>query len=256
MSLKTLISLGADVNKRDKFGSTPLDYAVLSQDHPPTETDVAMVTLDHVATTYVRGNAAREADLLEPVELTRSSVHHILSTSIEYPAKESDIIRCLKMVGGTLGRRMSPPNRQHSDSLSSTSSEESETELSVYSRQASNRHVSIAKINTEFFHQVEYQASQMLENTGTVPKSEEAIEIVRLLKQQEDYRRKCGSRILCLDGGGIRGLLQLTILQEIERRTGKRISELFDWIVGTSTGGIIVLALVYGETGMSSIHSY
>ena len=250
MSLKTLISLGADVNKHDEFGNTPLDYAVLPLNHPPAETDVAMVSLDLGETTSVRRSAAHEADLLEPVELTWSSVDYLRSTPIEYPVEDSDIVKYLKMVGGTHGRH----RFQQRGRLSSTSSQESETQSFEYSRQASNSHVNIAKINTEFFHQVEYQTSQMLKYSDVVPKSEEAVEFVKLLKQQEEYKRKCGSRILCLDGGGIRGLLQLTILQEIERRTGKRITELFDWIVGTSTGGIIVLALVYGKTGTSNIH--
>ena len=37
------------------------------------------------------------------------------------------------------------------------------------------------------------------------------------------------------------------ILMDIERRTNHKITELFDWIVGTSTDGIIALGLVYGE---------
>ena len=52
---------------------------------------------------------------------------------------------------------------------------------------------------------------------------------------------------MCLDGGGIRGLIQIEILSMLERRTGRKIIELFDWIVGTSTGGIVALGLVYGE---------
>ena len=56
-----------------------------------------------------------------------------------------------------------------------------------------------------------------------------------------------GSTILFLDGGGIRGLMSIEILMDIEARTGQRIIDLFDWIVGTSTGGIIALALVYGK---------
>ena len=52
--------------------------------------------------------------------------------------------------------------------------------------------------------------------------------------------------MLCLDGGGIRGLVILKFLDEIEKTTGKRITELFDWIVGTSTGGIIAIALSQG----------
>ena len=32
----------------------------------------------------------------------------------------------------------------------------------------------------------------------------------------------------------------------LEEATGRKITELFDWIIGTSTGGIIALGLVYG----------
>ena len=56
-----------------------------------------------------------------------------------------------------------------------------------------------------------------------------------------------GSRLLFLDGGGLKGLVQLEVLMELEERTQCSISDLFDWIVGTSTGGIIALAIVYGE---------
>lgn len=51
------------------------------------------------------------------------------------------------------------------------------------------------------------------------------------------------SKILSIDGGGIRGILPLMILMEIEHRTGKKIAELFDFFAGTSTGGIIALGL-------------
>lgn len=56
-----------------------------------------------------------------------------------------------------------------------------------------------------------------------------------------------GSRILFLDGGGIKGLVQLQVLMELEERTQSKITDLFDWIVGTSTGGVIALAMVYGK---------
>ncbi len=55
-----------------------------------------------------------------------------------------------------------------------------------------------------------------------------------------------GQRILSLDGGGLKGLILIEVLIYIEKLTGKRIVDLFDWIVGSSTGGIIALALVYG----------
>src|SRR5947208_3607579 len=50
-------------------------------------------------------------------------------------------------------------------------------------------------------------------------------------------------RVLSIDGGGIRGVIPATVLTEIERRTGKPISRSFDLIAGTSTGGILALAL-------------
>jgi uncharacterized protein len=50
-------------------------------------------------------------------------------------------------------------------------------------------------------------------------------------------------RILAIDGGGIRGLIPAIVLAELERRAGRRASELFDLIAGTSTGGILACAL-------------
>jgi|GEM_PF-43358 len=51
-------------------------------------------------------------------------------------------------------------------------------------------------------------------------------------------------KILSIDGGGIRGIIPAMILAEIERRTEKPISSLFDLIAGTSTGGMLALGLV------------
>lgn len=75
--------------------------------------------------------------------------------------------------------------------------------------------------------------------------TEEAVPIVMQLNEMEKFRR-AGSRVLCLDGGGIRGLIQLEVLSQLEKKTGRKITELFDWIIGTSTGGLIALGLVYG----------
>ena len=75
---------------------------------------------------------------------------------------------------------------------------------------------------------------------------DEATSLAMQMKELKMYQ-KAGSRILVLDGGGMRGLLQIEILSQIEKATGRRITELFDWIIGTSSGGIIALALVYGK---------
>ena len=53
-------------------------------------------------------------------------------------------------------------------------------------------------------------------------------------------------QVLSLDGGGIRGLIIVQILSKLERVSGRRIPDMFDWIGGTSTGGILALALSTG----------
>lgn len=55
--------------------------------------------------------------------------------------------------------------------------------------------------------------------------------------------------LLSLDGGGIRGLMSARILQELEGRTDKSIHELFDLIVGASTGGILATCLARPRRG-------
>jgi predicted acylesterase/phospholipase RssA len=50
-------------------------------------------------------------------------------------------------------------------------------------------------------------------------------------------------RILSIDGGGMRGVMAVRILAELERLSGRPIASLFDVIAGTSTGGMIALGL-------------
>ena len=83
-----------------------------------------------------------------------------------------------------------------------------------------------------------------------------ACDVLKVLQEVETYCKAFGSRILCLDGGGIRGLVQIQVLRQIENETRKNIVDLFDWIVGTSTGGIIALALVYGMYYVYYSYSY
>ena len=65
-------------------------------------------------------------------------------------------------------------------------------------------------------------------------------------------------RILSIDGGGIRGTFAAAYLAEIERRflCGRSIANHFDMIAGTSTGGIIALALAHGMTAQEALKIY
>jgi predicted acylesterase/phospholipase RssA len=75
-------------------------------------------------------------------------------------------------------------------------------------------------------------------------------------RYEEDRPRK----MLALDGGGIRGLLTLGILQRIEslvrERTGQKLCDYFDYIAGTSTGAIIAAGLARGMSTAELIDFY
>jgi patatin-like phospholipase/acyl hydrolase len=62
-------------------------------------------------------------------------------------------------------------------------------------------------------------------------------------------------RILSIDGGGIKGLYSAVVLAKIEEQNGL-ISEYFDLICGTSTGGLIALALAAGKPAQEIVNFY
>lgn len=53
--------------------------------------------------------------------------------------------------------------------------------------------------------------------------------------------------LLCLDGGGVKGLVIIQLLIAIEKASGVATKDLFDWVAGTSTGGILALAILHSE---------
>lgn len=81
--------------------------------------------------------------------------------------------------------------------------------------------------------------------------SKAAARALAILGENESLRRairgrpvaKKGLRILSMDGGGMKGLATVQMLKQIEQGTGKHIHELFDLICGTSTGGMLAMAL-------------
>lgn len=70
-----------------------------------------------------------------------------------------------------------------------------------------------------------------------IPVTEEIIINETRLKEKETIN------ILILDGGGVRGLIPLYVLQHIEQQLGKPINEIFDIFSGVSTGAIIATGL-------------
>lgn len=63
------------------------------------------------------------------------------------------------------------------------------------------------------------------------------------------------ARILSIDGGGIRGLIPASILQDWEKILGP-IASHFHMLAGTSTGGILATGLAHGNSAESLVKFY
>jgi uncharacterized protein len=63
-------------------------------------------------------------------------------------------------------------------------------------------------------------------------------------------------RVLCIDGGGIKGVFPASFLSTIEDSVRRPVADYFDLIVGTSTGGIIALGLGLGLSAGDLLRFY
>ncbi|XP_013165315.1 PREDICTED: calcium-independent phospholipase A2-gamma-like [Papilio xuthus] len=68
-----------------------------------------------------------------------------------------------------------------------------------------------------------------------------------------------GPNILSIDGGGIRGIIAIEILRHLEKLTGQKVQDMFDYIIGVSTGAIIAAVIGSGvgnlETANQMYHT-
>jgi patatin-like phospholipase/acyl hydrolase len=63
-------------------------------------------------------------------------------------------------------------------------------------------------------------------------------------------------KILSVDGGGIRGIIPLSCLVELEKKEGLPSSEIFDMVAGTSTGAIIAAGISLGISARGLLALY
>ena len=62
--------------------------------------------------------------------------------------------------------------------------------------------------------------------------------------------------VLSLDGGGVRGLATVIFLKELEKASGKKIVDLFDFFIGTSVGGLNAMHLAVNEIEISELERF
>lgn len=73
---------------------------------------------------------------------------------------------------------------------------------------------------------------------------------------QTDIIEPAVRRLLCIDGGGIKGTQPAAFLAALEEDLDRPIGQYFDLIAGTSTGGILAIGLALGHSAKSLLHFY
>lgn len=78
--------------------------------------------------------------------------------------------------------------------------------------------------------------------------NEKCVKESKKIREELKAGRSSGTlvNLLCLDGGGIKGLVIVQILLVIETLLGAGTLKKFKWVAGTSTGGLVAIALSEG----------
>lgn len=218
--VKMLLAFGADINPLNEKKNTPLDLSVGKYGHlDRTDSLVEIVEIPLVCGLASMMNFDELGTLLRDCGA-------MLSCSLA--CSERKKLGCFVAFGGREEK-----------------SEAGSLPLEKVAREGDDWCTKISKM----YFKLETGLGAMLEDVNTLLVSDSLDTAAALGIQIREMKllQTGGSRILFLDGGGMKGLVEIEVLCQLERRTGRKITDLFDWIVGTSTGAIIALGLVHGK---------
>lgn len=217
MCAKVSIVFGADINKQGCNQFTPLDLVINSGQLPSIET--FLLELGAV------GSTQKLADCRKQKKIPRL---FSFAEKMKPPKREV---------------RMKP-NDKISEYINSRGVKKLYNELEINVMRRLSISATMGGADDAFALVLQQRELALYNRTLPKPKKKHA---------GTAFGLRGGSRILFLDGGGIKGLVQLEILMQLEEKTQCKIPDLFDWIVGTSTGGVIALAMVYGMSDEPSM---
>ena len=215
-AVKVLLVFGADPNAVNDEGKTPLDLLDLYE---------LKITAEEEEDSGLAFPKDGLAGAREAAKQLRMSLKDLLS-----PDPREDIERFKEIMGGVGGKRNLPPYNS----------------ASQYQCHVFKAKQDIAVV----FKQLKDSISNNMDivSIGSTDTSPQILQCLAQQFKDQALLKKAGSRILFLDGGGVKGLVLIEILSQMEMATGKKIVELFDWIVGTSIGGVLALGLVHGKS--------
>ena len=262
MTVKTLLVFGAHINAVDTYSNTPLDLIEGSRGflvhQRPLDVDAVSPPTSPNSHRPLRVQRSFTSDT-EPLFHSPDDVQAMIATLKQYGAEHGQMIKereeILKIY--RKGKKKFEVDREDKSKLEighvgrfqdmvmmMEENAKTVTPIKIHKSGLSDDWTTkIAKYNFEISNSIERKLFNVSHHFDKDP--DEAMAVMYQMRELK-MLRDAGSRILFLDGGGMRGLVQIEILSQLEEQTGRRITELFDWIVGTSTGGIIALALVHG----------
>ncbi|XP_074620294.1 85/88 kDa calcium-independent phospholipase A2-like [Acropora palmata] len=215
-----LLSVGANVNAQSSDGSTPLHYAGVVDE------------LDIVRALIVFG-----ADVNLTNKRHETARHKV--TVVRQP-RWRDVVRALGFVGAA------PCDKSQNGCTLECSKPFQEQmvigETGVRADPKLPGYQDVISITAGLVSAGLFQSSPGLDtvDSGQAAQGSHNESIFKSLHGKES--------VLTLDGGGIRGLILIQLLLALEEFTKQPIVKLFDWIGGTSTGGILALAVAHGKS--------
>jgi calcium-independent phospholipase A2 len=222
--VKLFLVFGANIDAVDDQDKTPLDLLVNKESHRKFEEIVTLLQ-------HLDAKRGKEVIILDDHKKRQST--RLFSFAIDLPELQEKI-----------DEDHSPMNKRKPQKLSN----DDELAPSII---AQKLETNLNELYTDYdlIEDTDIQLAmgfQQFELQGWKVTSSAAIK----------FQVQGGSRLLFLDGGGIRGLIQIEIMSYIEQRTGRKITDLFDWIIGTSTGGIVALGLVYAKKSLAELRQF
>ncbi|XP_041272641.1 85/88 kDa calcium-independent phospholipase A2 isoform X4 [Onychostruthus taczanowskii] len=234
---RLLLEYGSEVNASSRTADMALHIAVQRG-----RLDCAMALLTHGAHTNARGRDGNtplhlamkhdHLDMIKAIIVFGGDVEipndfgetpGLLAARSSKGANRKVLLDLLQTVGT---ERCHPPPNPDSPSLAPSAA-------SFLEGQPSSR----SNLNSLGYEDLLYISTTL----GQLLKAPDVVDMPSEARRNQD-------RLLCLDGGGIRGLVLIQLLLAIEKAAGRPIREIFDWIAGTSTGGILALAIVHGKS--------
>ena len=268
MTVKTLLVFGAYINAVDAYGNTPLDlvegprgYLVhrhpLDTDTSPPQSPISPDSHRSLRTQRL-GFIGTVELLLHSPDVKSEDAQAMIDMLKKYGAERGQLMRERHemWLHGKDKKKLEVSCVGRFQDMVMMVMENTNTTVPIKihkSGVSDDWTTKIARFNYELSSSIEKKIFNVGHHFEKDP--DEAMAVVYQMRELK-MLRDAGSRILFLDGGGMKGLVEIEVLSQLEEQTGRRITELFDWIVGTSTGGIIALALVYGMRMLCSFFTH